>query len=174
MKLQTANERHLPFGEMRAVLRSILRDTPVVPAAPPTPVPIRWPTEAPTSAPVPIENRGGVGAVLAAVLLAFVLIIKSAGTKPGASPPTFHTFQPVNIPEYKIPDLKLPEYKPFQFDTDPRLKVKQDAELRELWEQIHKGEGPGPLFDPRHKAPVVPPPRAVERPGDPGTNPDER
>ena len=40
-KLREANARHLPFGEMRTVLRGILRDTPFVPVPPP-PAPVRF------------------------------------------------------------------------------------------------------------------------------------
>jgi hypothetical protein len=50
-KIRTANERNVPHGEMREVLRGILRNTPLVPAAPPA---TKRPT--PTFGPAPLRR----------------------------------------------------------------------------------------------------------------------
>lgn len=51
--IRAANQRHVPHGEMRAVLRNILRDTPIVPAATPYTAP-QWPQSlGSVSAPLP-------------------------------------------------------------------------------------------------------------------------
>jgi hypothetical protein len=108
-KLRSANERHLPYGEMRAALRAILRDTPVVPAAalapaPPSVTTFSYPP--PSAAPRPSASPGPLSGCffwcLASILLRACISVVSPGTSP--SPPTAPSIKYDDTPiRYKVP-----------------------------------------------------------------------
>jgi len=162
-QLRAANERHLPYGEMRTVLRQILRDTPVVPAqiAPPPPAVIR-------STPVPLsslslrspgttlrEHLAAIGWGALAFCLIFGLISVLANTRhesPPTSPKITFDFDP---DKYKLPDLKA---------YQKALKTLEEG-LKELKGELPVAPPPR-LVDPARspdELPVAPPPRPVEK-----------
>jgi hypothetical protein len=107
-KLQTANERHVPFGEMWSVLRNILHDTPLVPVSRPTvPVEIPEALQTPTWRRVGVtpahagaeDARGIVWLIILAMLFAFASI--RTATREVPDPPA-HKF------DYKPDHYKIP------------------------------------------------------------------
>jgi hypothetical protein len=135
-KLSRANQRHVPHGEMRGVLRAILRDTPVVPAAAapaPVPLPLRmpeWATGSEPPSPLRALNYRVVLWVCLAIplLLGYVMLTNRSGNSTTA--PTKLDYTP---DRHRIP--------PVVSDAEKRIKPS--------------------VFDPRRK-----PPAAMPDPGE--------
>ncbi len=159
-KLSVANARHVPFGEMRGVLRGIVRDTPAISLLPPPvpniPAPIQRSVWAGPSDPAP--NSPASGAWMAGVALVIVSVVLSiTKSTPNTTPtPAFPTYQPITIP-----DIKLQMYQPYKMD--PKVKV--------ILKQIHENQSrPGEMksapgtFEPFPEVPLAPAPREVKAP----------
>jgi uncharacterized protein (TIGR02996 family) len=108
-KLRIANERHLPYGEMRAALRAILRDTPLVPAAVPTPAPAQTPAPAVTAQAggrAPSNSFEAVRIILSMLVVLWFVVgsaIRIANNR-GAPPPMPPEYKFHNTTDrYKIP-----------------------------------------------------------------------
>jgi uncharacterized protein (TIGR02996 family) len=186
-KLRVANERHVPFGEMRGVLRDILRTTPLVSVEVPPPAPLPYPLPVPTPIPqwtprpVPEATKHGCGtATLAFALWLFALVLAgvflNSNPAPKSSPtyPTYQPLQPIHIPEYKLPEYKFPAFEPHKPLTPLTSPAEWNAEWEVLKKKYNLAEWPVPPSGPRQKPPVAPPPREVKRPADPAAASSEK
>ncbi len=157
-KIREANHRHLPFGEMRAALRAILRETPVVPAEPPPappPPPVR-PRRA--SAPAGADSAGRfVGSLLVfVVLLTLRLVFPGNRDREPVQSSTLPVRVDSNLPRYQPPPIPTVGEK-LMDRWNPKGTPPQPAEFKAWLESLRKPVPGAPAPHPKRNDLVGPP-----------------